>query len=59
MTAMAHRQYHFVFPQYEVASVDTHALFSAVMQGLEPGAPPPAIYAMPAESPSSQSVNCH
>jgi hypothetical protein len=56
---MAHRQYHFVFPQYEVASVDTHALFSAVMQGLEPGAPPPAIYAMPAESPSSQSVNCH
>ena len=59
MTEMAHRQWHFVFLQYEVVSVDTHALFSDVMRGLEPGAPPPVIYAMPAESPSSQSVNCH
>jgi hypothetical protein len=52
MTAMAHRQWHFAFLQYEVVSVDTHALFLAVLRGLEPGAPPPAICAMPAESPN-------
>jgi hypothetical protein len=48
MTAMGHRRWHFIFPQYEVVLVGTHALFLAVMQGLEPGAPPPAIFVMPA-----------
>jgi len=43
MTEMAHRQWHFVLIQYEVVSVDTPALFLALMRGLEPDAPPPAI----------------
>ncbi len=55
MTEMAHRQWHFVFLQYEVVSVDTPALFLALMRGLEPDAPPPMIYAMPTEIVTKQS----